>query len=247
MSASNRDIFNGLKAALAVGAFLVVSVDAVDASTVRMEIDYKGTSFFVDDITTVDATTDDRDGAALAIEFLLAESPSASLLSSNLSALTARGAVCTTCPNTLQMDLRADVVTPDSDLLTVRVSADDFMLPTTLPWEGLFVYSGNNNGGSVTTSAWWDPGNQLFAQTNSLGTFTAPKAPPAYSGFQVTDWLGTSPYSMTLEMVFDFNGRTSGMESTSNATLAPIPVPATLPLLLGGIGLLGFMRARRRG
>lgn len=44
----------------------------------------------------------------------------------------------------------------------------------------------------------------------------------------------------------DLDGNREGGSFTASFTLAPIPIPAALPLLLSGVGLLGFMGWRRR-
>jgi hypothetical protein len=69
-------------------------------------------------------------------------------------------------------------------------------------------------------------------------------------GFYAIDWttlnasyLATSLGQLTLEFGTDGDGSGPGYLA---ATVSDVPVPATAPLLLGALALLGFGRARRR-
>lgn len=64
-------------------------------------------------------------------------------------------------------------------------------------------------------------------------------------------YTGENGYLGLNDMLVDPNGRPprttgGGPGPNSPATMLPVPLPATLPLLLGGIALIGAVRHRRR-
>lgn len=68
--------------------------------------------------------------------------------------------------------------------------------------------------------------------------------------FTVPDQLiDLSSYGSITRLVFDDSSSGAGYGYSRfnfDDAISPIPVPASLPLLLGGIGLIGFMKRRRK-
>ena len=245
LSLTSRSWIAGLAAAGLVSALAATSVDAASVG-VRIAFGTE-TLTFLDN----DSSQNDRNPDPDTIDFNLGASPGGAAFSAlGFTTLEIDGAKCTVCPFTLTMDLEAS--NPGSQIpLEVLVSGIDFTQPppTQVAWIGQFLFSGIMPGGTVTTEAFWDPGNQFFAMTNPVGSFfhDGINGIPPYSGLQNSTGPGwTSPYSQTLRMVFTFEAQTSTLQSQSQMQVAPIPLPASLPLLMGGIGLLGFLRARRK-
>jgi hypothetical protein len=233
--------------AVTAGILSVFAVTSVDAATVGMRITFDTTvvEFFDNDASGNDVNPD-----LGTIDFNLGASAAGPLFSAlGFTSLETDGAKCTVCPFTLTLDLEAS--NPGSTIpLEVLVSGIDFTQPPpiALGWIGRFLYSGIMPGGTVLTEAYWDPGNQFFAMTNQVGSFFHDgNTIPPYSGLQESGGPGwASPYSQTLRMVFTFENQTSTLQSQSQMRVTPVPSPASLPLLLGGIALLGFLRARRQ-
>lgn len=222
---------------LAAGAVATSSVSAVDAATVGVRISYDTTGLTVLDGDDNDLTNQVNNS----IDFNLAQSQDAPLFSAlGFTALEVDGARCTVCPNTLTMDLEASFVDAP-ELLEVLVSGIDFLGS---PPGFRFTYAGIHIGSetSILTEAYVDSNNTMFGTETLVGSFLS-EVPSGFFGQQFGG-SATEPYSQTLRMVFDFTGQETTMQGQSQLT--PIPVPASLPLLLGGIGLLGLLRLRRQ-
>ncbi|MEP5758982.1 MAG: VPLPA-CTERM sorting domain-containing protein [Litoreibacter sp.] len=58
------------------------------------------------------------------------------------------------------------------------------------------------------------------------------------------DPLGANPFTSFFDG--DSLGASISISSVANTSVAPIPLPAGLPLLLGGLGFLGFMKRRKK-
>lgn len=252
MPVSKKVISNSLASTVAAGALILAAAESADAATLEMRLTYGATQLVVGDNS---GSGNDIDAATNVIQFQATggsddSADAGGFFAVGFTFLDVIGALCTICPDTLQLDLQATNPTarddPQSPTLLVEVSATDFMLPTALsPWFGEANLTGIPRNATIRTAAWWDPGNALYARTNLLGE---KESGSTFGEDFFTTWADVdAPYSMTLEMEFDFTGQTQTMQGQSQARLSAIPVPATLPLLLGAMGLLGFLRARRRG
>lgn len=121
------------------------------------------------------------------------------------------------------------------DPLTVTLSDTGF---TTNVATFTNAYSATITGGLPTTqAAFFDPGNTIFATTDSICTATV----HGTSGQTCTGGgpAGPGPYSLTLVDTFQPNG-TSSVQYSADGGLNGIPVPEPASLFLFGAGLLGF-------
>lgn len=67
-------------------------------------------------------------------------------------------------------------------------------------------------------------------------------------------WSSENGYLDLNDMLIDpkgrpdsgLQGRQAGKRGTSPATMLPVPLPASLPLLVGGLALIGAVRHRRK-
>lgn len=107
----------------------------------------------------------------------------------------------------------------------------------------------------VEIESWWDPDNTLFAMTNQLylpddPDFVFEDADfPFEAFFGNKDGIigdGSSPFSMTTRMTITHLGGQDFTEAASRVFVAPIPVPASLPLLIGALGIAGTMVRRSK-
>lgn len=225
---------------LAIAAGMVAGLPAasVDAATVGVRISFGTTVLeFYDN----DASGNDLNSDPDTIDFNLGTSAGGALFSAlGFSALEVDGARCTLCANTLTLDVEASnqgSTTP----LEVLVSGINF---TNNPLEFRFLHSGILPGGTVTTEAYVDPGNAFFGMTQLIGSASFANQPYG----DVLFGPGTaSPHSQTLRMLFGFENQTQTLQSQSQLTgMGVIPLPATLPLMLGGLGALAALGLRRR-
>ncbi len=236
----------GLGLFLATGVAIGGAATATDAASLGMKIDYGTTSVEFEDN---DGSGNDTNPAVGTMGFNLDGSSDGSQFGGvGFSDLRVTGGKCDTCPALLDLSVDATQVEPEfRGILSVTISGTDFMLPD-LPYIGEFGYSGLlQEESSVTTRGWWSGTNDLYAETNELGSFSFEGETPGgnYSGFQLSGWDPENPFSMTLQMEFDI-GSDDPVASQSSARISAIPVPAALPLLLGGLGVLGALGLRRR-
>lgn len=81
--------------------------------------------------------------------------------------------------------------------LEIVVTETDFTLNDALPWSGVHALGGFA-AGSVTVESFWDPGNSMFATTNSIGgPFTFDSSIDPFEGFGTTlldEEIGSNPF-----------------------------------------------------
>lgn len=137
----------------------------------------------------------------------------------------------------------------NAESLTVEVTETGFTLGGANTWSGLHAIGGFT-AGSVTAQAYWDPGNVAFATTNSIGgPFSFGSTVDPFEAFAATlldSEIGSNPFSMTTVLTITHLQGDELTEIASGAALSPVPVPATLPLLLGALGMAGFIARRKR-
>ena len=218
---------------------------AVATPEVQMQIEYGGNggTFPTTTVLIEDNDTNDRTLALGRISFTLDSATDGASFGSGGLGFTQfdfSGGLCTVCPTRIDMTLNASH--PGSERLVLMVTGRGLTLPTALPFLSEFNYSGNVGGTTMTTRAFWDPNNEFFGMTEELGSATVTGNESDGLNFSGLD--PASPFSLTLRMEFEtFSG---GVQPQSNVRLSAIPVPGALPLLLGGLGVLGFLGMRRR-
>ena len=100
-------------------------------------------------------------------------------------------------------------------------------------------------GISVTEATYFDSGNGVFALTTSLAShlFTGPLTNASADATNLVDIL-SAPYSITALYTIVAT-RPGGANSTINI-VASTPLPGTLPLLAGGLGVLWAVGKKRK-
>jgi len=102
-------------------------------------------------------------------------------------------------------------------------------------------------GWTLTESTYLDPSDGIFTMTDPLSTetFTAPITAATGSNLVVSANTGTNPggYSLTdvFSLAYDGTGTTQ-----DQITVSATPLPAALPLFIGGLGLIGLVSRRRK-
>jgi hypothetical protein len=106
------------------------------------------------------------------------------------------------------------------------------------------TYSSTQTGGSTTQMAWESATNTFFAQTTAIGTvgpFTSSNHGSATGGGPA----GPSPYSLTIEDIFNAGGSPASFSTDGNITSVPEPGAV---VLFGTVLVLcasGLQRRRR--
>jgi hypothetical protein len=113
----------------------------------------------------------------------------------------------------------------------------------------LHVGGTQSGGATITSKFFYDTTNTAFSQSNQVGGTTT-FAAPSYSNDQPASGPGgviLSPYSLTIEE--DISNVPSGFFSSqfsSSLSVAAVPIPATIPLLLSGLGFMGLFGRRNK-
>lgn len=151
----------------------------------------------------------------------------------------------------LSASIERDNVGLAGDTLTFDFAATDYMLLPT-HWEGLHALGGTTPT-SVTIEAFWSDRNTLFDPKYSIrGPFSHTNSVGApFSGFSANlpeaPASGVNPFSMTMTITITHGADELFLTQVDPlAQLAPVPVPAALPLLASAFGILGFVRSRHR-
>ena len=136
--------------------------------------------------------------------------------------------------------------------LTVRASDQNFSLGGQTPWLTFFAVDAIIEPDVVVEyEAWYDPGNSLFMKSvlidDPVAFLNAANPFEAFSQTIFGDTLGAGgPFSLTLETRITHNVTNAFTQAGSRVGASPIPIPASLPLLLVSLGLTGFFLKRRR-
>jgi hypothetical protein len=120
------------------------------------------------------------------------------------------------------------------------------------PTPGLFdLHVGGSQTGVATVMSkfFYDTSNTAFGLTNQIGATTT-FASASYSNDQLAAGPGGvigTPYSLTMEA--DISNVPSGnftSQFTSSLSVSAVPLPATIPLLISGLGFMGLFGRRNK-
>jgi hypothetical protein len=115
------------------------------------------------------------------------------------------------------------------------------------------TYSSTQTGAGTTRAITWaDSTNGLFGGAipplgaDHLGTVGAFSAPGGFGTASGGPSEGPSPYSLTIEEIFNANGAVSSFSANGNVTAAPVPVPPAVVLLASGLVAAILLKRRPR-
>jgi hypothetical protein len=131
------------------------------------------------------------------------------------------------------LDLNSLNSSTGAGTLDIYLSATDYTRPG-----GAVLNVGGTTAGTAEFSAYYDPGNALFAETVEIGELEF--VGPAFSGTAGGPVVGGTPYSLTVEATIEHGGR--GVSSFD----AELKVPEPSLILLMGFGLVGLWGFRKR-
>ena len=156
-------------------------------------------------------------------------------------------------PNLAQLELDVEAGNNrQPGTLTVRASDQDFMLNGQTPWLTFFAVDAIIEPDvTVEFEAWYDLGNNLFGKSVLIeDPVTFLNAASPFEAFAETIFGnapgGANAFSLTLETRITHNTADSFTQAGSRVGASPIPIPASLPLLLAGLGLTGMVLKRRQ-
>jgi hypothetical protein len=104
------------------------------------------------------------------------------------------------------------------------------------------TYSSTQTGGSTSETAWDSTANTIFTQGTLIGT-VGPFTSSGVGSVKGGGPAGPSPYSLTIEDVFNANGAAASFSTDGN--IASVPEPGTV-ILFGSALVLCASKLRRR-
>jgi hypothetical protein len=105
-------------------------------------------------------------------------------------------------------------------------------------------YSTTQHGGSTSQLAWDTTANTIFGEGQSIGTI-GPFTGTNHGSVSGGGPAGPSPYSLTIEDIFNANG--SAASFSTDGDIAAVPEPAAISLLGGVLLVLGNRLRKRLG
>lgn len=225
-------------------ALALVSATPLSALTVQMSDTVSGP------VVIADGGADDLDAATVG-ELLYDSAVAATTLSGAFSLIefSATTKPVIGSPGMAQLAVEIEANSDNqAEVLQFAVTETDFTLDGQSMWTGVHALGGFA-AGSVLIEAFWDPGNAAFAATNSIGgPFAFGSTVDPFEGFGSTLFesvQGSNPFSMTTVFTITHQAGDGLTEFASGASLAPVPLPASLPLLLGALGFGALLKRRK--